>query len=166
MKQQHGFTLIELLLYISLVSLLLGGLMAFFVMSTTVRVKNQSIMEVDQQGQLVVDAIGLAIRNADTITSPTTGTTGTSLTLANTTATQNPTIFNLSGTTLQIKEGTSAAVALTNSRVQVTNFSVKNLSRTGSYGGIQVTFTLSTINTTGRNEYDFQKAFTVSGSLR
>lgn len=94
-----GFTLIELLLYISIVGTLLTAVSMFFATTADARIKNQSIIEVDQQGALVMDHILQTIRNADAINTPTTGTTASSLSLAVPTAALSPTIFDLSSST-------------------------------------------------------------------
>lgn len=166
MKRTEGYTLIELLLYIAVVGLLLGGLMTFFVMAGSVRVKSQSVMEVDQQGLFVIDTVTQAIRSADSVSAPVNGTSGTSLTLASTTPALNPTTVSLSGTAIHLKEGTAAALPLTNSRVAVTNFSIKNLGRSGTPGSIQISFTLSTVNNSGRSEYGYSKNFIATASVR
>lgn len=167
MKRQQGYTLIELLLYLAITSVLLASLTAFFAMTLSVRTKNESINEVNQQGQLVMDSILQTVRNADSITVPATGFTTGTTTLAMTTAAINPTVISLSGATLQIKEGSSTAVALTNSRVIVSGLTIKNVSRSSTTpGSVQVGFTVSAVNTTGRNEYDYQKTFIGSASLR
>lgn len=163
---QKGFTLIELLLYVSIVGTLLLAVSMFFVMTVESRVKTQSIMEVDQQGALLMDHITQTIRNADTITSPTAGTTSASLTLTVPTGSLSPTIFNTSGNIAQIKEGTGATVSLTNSKVDVTGLIFRNLTRSGTPGIIQVSFTISRVNPSGRSEYTYQKTFTSSAALR
>lgn len=166
MKKQTGYTLIELLLYVAITGILLSALMAFFAMSFSARIKNESITEVDRQGELMLSMIAQAARDADSITTPTQGGSGASLTLAMPVAADNPTVFTVSGTTLQIKEGADPIVALNSSRVAVSGFTVKNLSRSSTPGIVQISFTLSTVNTTGRNEYDYQRTFTTSASLR
>ena len=55
---------------------------------------------------------------------------------------------------------------LYNSRVTASNLSFQNLSRTGTPGTIRIQFTLSHINPSGRNEYDFNKTFYGTASLR
>ncbi|HKX73531.1 MAG TPA: type II secretion system protein [Candidatus Saccharimonadales bacterium] len=161
-----GFTLIELLLYVTIVGTLLTAVTIFFATTTEARVKNQSIVEVDQQGTLVMNHMLQTIRNADSITAPAAGATAASLTLAVPTAGLSPTIFDLNGTTLQVKEGVAAAVALTNNKVQVSGLTFKNLTRASTPGIIQVSFTMSRINAGGRNEYDYQKTFVSSAALR
>ena len=82
------------------------------------------------------------------------------------TAANSPTVFSVSGGVLQIKEGTAAAVALTNNKVRVDSLAVSNLTRTGTSGVAQLSLTLSRINSAGRNEYDYQRTFTTSVGLR
>jgi Tfp pilus assembly protein PilW len=166
MNKQTGYTLIELLLYVAITAILLSALMAFFAMSLSGRVKSESIGEVDQQGSFILDTVTQALRNADSITAPAAGASASSLTLAMATSAINPTVFSLSGNTMQVKEGTANAVPMSTPRVKVTALTFKNLSRSGTPGSIQVVMTLSTVNTTGRSEYDYQKTFTTSVSLR
>ena len=165
-RQQTGYTLIELLLYVAMIGILLSAVAYFFGAAAEARVKNQTVTEVDSQGTYVMDYITETIRNATSITSPTVGTSGTSLTVAVPTASLSPTIFNLSGTTLQVKEGTAAAVALTSDDMQVTSFTVKNLSRSGTTGIVQISFTLNRVNPSGRAEYDYSRTFTTSVGVR
>jgi len=166
---QRGYTLIELLLYVSIVGVLLGAVSVFFGTSTEARVKNQSIAEVDQQGEATMEYILQTIRNADSITSPATGGTGASLTVTVPTGSLSPTIFDLSGATpnaLRVKEGLAAAIPLTSSKVTVTDLTVKNLSRASTPGVVQVSLTLSRVNNLNRNAYDYQKTFIGTAALR
>lgn len=160
-----GFTLIELLLYVAIIGTLLTTVTVFFGMSVDARVKNQSIAEVDDQGVYAMDYITQAIRNASAITAPTATASGASLTITVPTSSLSPTVFSLSGTALQVKEGTAAAVALTSNDVEMTGLTFKNLTATGTPGNIQISFTLSRTNPTGRNEYSYQKTFTSSAEV-
>lgn len=165
-RSQQGYTLIELLLYIAMIGTLLGAVTIFFSVTTDARIKNQSISEVNDQGAFIMDSITQVVRNATSISGPAVGASGSQLTVAVPTASLSPTIFSVSGGVLQVKEGTANAVALTNSEVQVTSFSVTNLSRSGTKGVVQINFTLSRLNSSGRNEYDYQRTFTTSAGLR
>lgn len=165
-QQQQGYTLIELLLYVAMIGILLGGVTTFFAMAVEARVKNQSISEVNDQGVYAMELLSQTVRNATDVTVPATGATGSNLTLTVPTGALSPTVFSLDGTTLQIKEGTAAAVPLTSSKIQVTSFSVKNLTRSGTAGIVQISLTLERVNPTGRNEYDYERTFTTSVSLR
>ncbi|HEX6462008.1 MAG TPA: prepilin-type N-terminal cleavage/methylation domain-containing protein [Candidatus Saccharimonadales bacterium] len=160
--QQRGYTLIELLLYVVVISSLLTSITYFFGVIVEARVKNQTIAEVNDQGSATIDGITQTIRNATSISTPAAGASAASLTLVVPTGSLSPTIYSLNGTVLQIKEGTAANVALTSGDVQVSNLLFKNLTRAGTPGIVQVSFTLSRINPVGRNEYDYQKTFTTS----
>lgn len=163
--KENGYTLIELLLYIVVISTLLTSITYFFGITIEARAKNQTIAEVDEQGTAAMEYMVHTIRNASSITTPTAGSNGSSLTVVVPTGSLSPTIFNLSGSTLQVKEGSAAAIALTNSDVQVSNLTFRNLTRSGTPGIVQLSFTLSRANPGGRNEYDYQKTFTTSAEV-
>lgn len=163
---QAGYTLIELLLYVVIVGVLLTSVVSFFGTVTEARVKNQTIAEVDQQGVAVMDYVTQTIRNASSITAPAPGgVAATSLTLVVPTGALSPTIFSLSGTTLQVKEGAAAAISLTNGNVEISGLSFKNLTRSGTSGIVQVSFVISHVNSNNRNTFNYQKTFTSSAEV-
>lgn len=166
---QGGFTLIELLLYTAIVSTLLIAITGFFAITAESRIKNQSISEVNQQGAAIMDVITQAVRNASSVTTPTPGATAGSLTLAMPASGINPTVFDLSGgspSNLQIKEGVGAVLPLTNSKVTVSGLSFKNLTRPGTPGVVQISFTVARNSQSTKNEYDYQRTFTSTAALR
>lgn len=162
----HGFTLIELLLYVALISIFLSVLAFFFASSASMRVKNQAENDVNQQAAFVMNIMTQTIRNADSITAPTANNSATSATVTVPTAANSPTIFQLSGTTLQIKEGSAAAVAITSPSVQVSNLTFINTTRISTPGSIQISFTLSSTTGSTRDEFNYSRTFTTSASLR
>mgnify|MGYP003393635783 CR=1 FL=1 len=166
LQTNRGFTLIELLLYVAISSVILLVTMFFLQTLLESRIKNQTIAEVEQQGLQSIQIITQAVRNAATINSPAQGASAASLSIDTYTAGNNPTIFDLSSGALQITEGASATVALTNSRVTVSALTFQNLSRASTPGTVRVQFTITQVNTSGRNEYNFSKTFYGSASLR
>jgi type II secretory pathway pseudopilin PulG len=164
-SHQTGYTLIELLLYVSIIGGLLVSVAFFFGVVADSRVKNQTITAVNQQGAAVMDAITQTIHNATSITSPTTGTSGSSLTLVVPTGSQSPTVYSLSGTALQQKLGAAAATSITTTDVQVTSLTFTNLTRTGTNGILRISFTIKYTNPSSRPEYDYQKTFTTSAAI-
>lgn len=163
---QDGFTLIELLLYVSIVGSLLLAIVSFLMVSVDARVKNQSVSEVNQQGTAAMEYMAQTVRSASAINSPAPAASGSSLSLAVTSAGLSPTVFDASANVLQVKEGAAAAISLTGSKVQITNLTFKNLSGSGTNGIVQISFTVARVNPSGRNEYDYQKTFTTSVALR
>jgi Tfp pilus assembly protein PilW len=165
-RKSNGFTLIELLLYVSVSALLLLGISAFSFTLLGSRIKNQTIAEVEQQGLQVMQMITQTARNAEVIISPAISNSSSSLTLDVIASSSDPTVFNLSSGVIRIKEGASAVVPLTNSRVTASALNFQNLSRASTPGTIRISFMLIHINPSGRNEYSFAKIFYGSASLR
>jgi hypothetical protein len=130
------------------------------------RIKNQTIAEVEQQGIQVVQMISQTIRNSSSITSPAQNNSDVQLIVAVPTGANSPTTFSLSNGAVQMKEGAAAAVPLTNTKVTATGLTFVNSSRAATPGSVRYQFTLTYINNSGRNEYDFTKTFYGTASLR
>ena len=165
-KNQKGFTLVELLLYVAISSVMLLVISLFLSTLLQSRVKNQTIAEVEQQGIQIMQIITQTLRNGATINSPIVGSSAASLSVDTYNVVNNPTIFDLSLGVIRIKEGATAVVSLTNSRVTASALNFQNLSRASTPGTIRISFTITSVNSSGRNEYNFTKTFTGSGTLR
>ncbi len=164
---QKGFTLVELVLYVSICSILLLTISSFLTFLLGARVRSQAITEVNQQGFQIMSLITQTIRNGRSIQVPNMGTSSSTLSITTGNALLNPTIFYLSSTTLQIKEGSKIAVPLTNSRVQISALTFQNISSGSSTEKIiRVSYTIDYINQGGRSEYSFTKSFSGSATLR
>lgn len=161
-----GFTLIELLLYIVIISVLLGALSAFFGLTLDARVKNETINEVDQQGNFVLDTIAQTVRNATSISAPAPGASSNTLSVIVPSGGLSPTVFSPNGSAVSMAEGTNPANNITSSLMTVNNLTFKNISRPGTSGIVQISFTILRVNPSGRNEYDYSKTFTTSVAIR
>lgn len=161
--------MIELLLYIGIAAVVLLAISIFISVLLQGRVKNQTISEVEQQGIQAMQIITQTIRNASGVTAPTMGLSGVSLTLTipiGSSGPKTPTIFDLSSGVLRIKEGAAATVDLTNNRVIVSNLNFQNLTNVASSNVIRVSFTITYINSSGKNEYNYSKNFYDSATQR
>jgi len=107
-QSERGFTLVEVLLYLAISSIILGIISFFVFMMLETRVKNQTILEVEQQGLFVMQTISRTIRNAESINSPSVGASADSLSLSVFDALDNPTIFDVAGGSIRVKEGAFA----------------------------------------------------------
>lgn len=165
-RRQSGFTLIELLLYVALSGVILLAVSLFFSLSLSVRAKAQSVAEVEQQGSIVLTELTQIIRNASTITSPAPGATSSSLTITVPTGLKSPTIVDVSGGVLRIKEGAGSPINLTDGRVSTTNMVFSNLSGGSPHGSVRIQFTLSRINASSTNEYNYTQNYIGSATLR
>ena len=164
--KQTGFTLVEILLYIAIASAFLLTLSSFVILSFRSRAEAQVIAEVEQQGEKLMQTITITARSASSITTPIAGTSGSTLILATSSGSTNPTTFSLSGGVISITEGVSTAVALNNSQVTVSSLTFTNLSRTGTPGVVRIQFTLSYNGNTSKREYAYSKVFYGTASLR
>ncbi len=164
LKNKEGFTLIELLLYIGIFSIIISGISLFAVTILAERTKNQVIAEVNYQGEATMDLMTQTVRSATSITTPTRGNSGTSMSLVTSVAANNPTVFDSyndgSVVRLRISEGSPATVnKLTNGRVTVSSLSFTNSSVTAGTDSIKIQFTLSAKTSSVRGEFNYQKTF-------
>ncbi len=164
--KQFGFTLIEILLYIAISATLISIISFFVITSIQARVKNQVIAEINSEGIFVSQLISQIIRNAQNINSPVIASSASSLSLDVNNASLSPTIFDVASSRIRVKEGAMQEINLTSSKIIVSNLTFQNLSRSNTPGLIKFAFTLTYINSSGRNEYDFSKTFYVTASLR
>lgn len=165
-RVQKGFTLIEILLYVGIASTILLVSTMFLQTLLEARIKNTTIAEVEQQGLQVMQYITQTIRNAESVTIPSVGTSASLLTLDVVDVSDDPTLFDLSNGTIRITEGASSPVVLTNSRVIASNLTFENYSRPDTPGVVRISFILTYENLSGRQEHEFEKTFYASASLR
>jgi len=161
-----GFVLIEVIVYIAIIGLILVAVGTLATVANHARAKQVVEREVEDQGRQVLEEILSTVRNSSGITTPSSGVTGSTLSMTVDSAPASPTVFTLSGSTLKITEGATTAVSLTNSNVLATAFSVQNLSRASTPGTVRVNFTLSGTITSGSVPFVYSKTFYGSASLR
>lgn len=164
--KQKAFTLIELLLYLGLAAIMLLVVSIFLALLLQSRIKNQTVAEVEGQGAMVMNLFTQTIRNAEGINSPAAGANAASLSLDAMGVSNDPTVFDLFSAVLRVQEGAGTAVPVTSSRLTASGLNFQNLSRAGTPGTVRVQFTLTHLNPSGKNEYDYSKTFYGSASLR
>lgn len=166
LKVKKGFTLVEVLLYVCIMSVMMLVLSAFLFFILQSNVKSQTISELEIDGDRAMQIMLQTIRNASSVSTPTFGNSGTSLTLVVSDGAKSPTIFSLVGGAVMIKEGTGAQVPLTSSRVIVSGLNFVNTAQNSTTGSIKVQFTMTHYNPSGRNEYDWVQNFFGSATIR
>lgn len=163
---KKGFTLLEMLLYAVTISFVIGSMSVFLLVISENRVKNTTISEVEQQGQFVMNLITQEIRNAEAVTVPTAGSSGASLTLDVFDVADDPVIFSILGTALQMTEAGGGAIDLTSDRLEISGLSFEHLTNSIDHSSVQIEFTLTHINPLGRQEWNYEKTFTTTATLR
>lgn len=164
--KQQGFTLVEVLLYLAITVLILSTITVVFTQIVETRQRARTLAEVDQQGIQIMQEITQTIRDAQAINAPTIGTSASTLNLDVIHSINDPTIYTLSGTTLEVTEGASAAVELSSNRIAVSNITFSNLSRAGTNGTVRIEFTLEYVTDDGSFDEDYQQTFYGSATLR
>lgn len=166
-RTQKGFTLVEMILYVSICSILLVTISVFLSFLLGARVRSQAMNEVNQQGFQIMSLMTQTIRNGRSIQVPGIGISSSTLSLTTGDPLLNPTVFNVSSTTLYIVEGSKAPISLTNSRIKISNLLFQNVSSDSSTEKIiRISYTIDYNSTSGRSEYAFSKTFSGSATLR
>ncbi len=165
-KNSKAFTLIEILLYLSIAVIVLFAITTFLSVVLDSRIKNEVILEVEQQGADVMELIKQTIRNANGINLPAQGNNENTLSLQVSDGTKNPTVFSTSSEVLQIKEGSQSPIPITSSRVRISDLVFRNMSKAGTPGLIRIEFTLRSKNPEEKIEYEYLETFYGSASLR
>ena len=145
-KLNNGFTLVEMLLYVAIFGVMVVAFVTFSKSLVNNRMQSQRLFEVNDQGEAALKIITQTLRNADQVNSPTTGNTGSSLSVDTVSSSTNPTVFSLVDGVLNIKEGSGDLVPLTNGQVVVSDFVVTNLSRSGTTNAVKVSFKLTSVS--------------------
>jgi len=167
---RRGFTLIEMILYIAIVSIFLGGVVQLAWNSIYGKVKNSTLEHVNYASRFAGKRILFEIRNASAINS----VSASSLCLASSDSTRNPTRIYLTGGSIHIGWGGGVAscasttndVALTGTNVTVSSLAFTNLTSGVLTKHIQFTYTISSSATSGRQEYVASQSYEGSAELR
>jgi type II secretory pathway pseudopilin PulG len=126
---------------------------------------NNGLATTDNNLRYSVGGAGKGIFVAQTYgTWPSTWSAGTVTTDQNSMYAPIDAVTNVSP--FRVTEGVGSPVALTNSKVKLSGLTFTNLSRTGTPGIVQISFTLSRFNPSSKNEYDYQKTFTGSAEVQ
>lgn len=164
--KQEGLTFVELILYMGVSSTILLVIVALFSVMLQTQIRQQAIASVEIEGSQAMQTMATAIRNATVINSPTTNTSGSSLSIGSYTPTSDPTIFDVSQGTLRMREGSGSYVALTSSQTTVKSITFKNITPTGTPGTIQITLNLDHVNPRNNAAFGYPQTFYITASLR
>lgn len=134
--------MVELLLFLAFFALSSGVILSFFFATSEQRVRQQTVMTVDQSGIQLLQTIAQRIRNAERVIEPAIGASGAILTLQMPSEQDSPSIFVLqSGAILMVEHDTPVFIG--SDRVEVSEFVVRNTSSTADRQSVLVSFTLT-----------------------
>jgi Tfp pilus assembly protein PilW len=166
-KKQKGFTLIEFLIYSVIVSFIIGALVLTGVNIMQAKVRIDITEEVNHNGRTVLNMITNHIREAEGIIYPTSGNSGSYLSLEMPVSDFSPTIFEVNANgALTIKRKDEEASSITSETVTVSNLTFTNLSYTDAPGTVKIETTIEYSNLSERSDYDFEKTFYTTENIR
>jgi prepilin-type N-terminal cleavage/methylation domain-containing protein len=154
----QGFTLIEVLLYVAIVSIIFGGILAFMEIVFNVRTKQQAVAKVESSGNLIISTLTQNIRNAKSITLPAASSTSQSLNLVMKDGGISPVVVALSEGAIRISERGMSTTTLASQNVTALNLIFTNLSRSNTPGSLRFEFWLRHSN--------YERYFIGGASLR
>jgi Tfp pilus assembly protein PilW len=163
---KRGYSLIELLLYVGLSATIISAVAVFFYFVSFTKTKIQTITEVENEGQMVVEIISQNIRNAQKVNLPNLGESGEVLSLQSANPNEDPIVFSLENGRIKMQKGSSLEFFLTSDRLEVTNLTFRNLSNATSRATIRAEFSIRRKNPTQRAEFSWQKNFYTTANLR
>jgi type II secretory pathway pseudopilin PulG len=158
-SHERGFTYIEMLLYVAILGLMLTTMVNFGLVMIGGSAKSSTNEEVSGNARYISERILYEIRNASGITA----LSSTSLTLSTFDAPSNPTIIDISGTNIRIKEGSGAIVNLNSTNTSITNFSFTDY-RSADTKTKHIGFTFTANANFGSTRQEYTKAIPVEGS--
>ena len=143
----RGFTLVEVLLYVGIFALVSGFFIGILTVVTRVQSSQTALLEVNTQLNFVLQTIQRHVRDSSHIEAQP-GATENTIKLRTKDLTKDPTYIGLSGTAIEIKEGSGASSTITTSDVAVNDLQfVKYVSYPGHDSvQIDISMTYNTLN--------------------
>jgi type II secretory pathway pseudopilin PulG len=144
-KLRNGFSLIETVLFLGILSIMSGTIVAVYIATQEARIRQRSVAELEQSGTALLETMTKNIRRAEKVLAPATNTTGSILSLQMAGNGEFPTIFALNplGNLTHVQK-TSTSGLLT-SRVTISKLSFRNVSDTNVTYSFDLTITVPTV---------------------
>lgn len=165
-QQRRGFTLLELLLGTAMAAVLLVALSQWFTVTIQSQAKTGTIRDIESYGERIMDDITQRLRNAKTVSSPSQGTSGSSLVFTVDNASKSPATFDLSSSQLRFTEGAEMPQVLHPSWIVASQLTITNTAAIGAPPSLRIQFTLARDNPSNVQHFDYQKTFYGSATLR
>ncbi|NQT50352.1 prepilin-type N-terminal cleavage/methylation domain-containing protein [Candidatus Kuenenbacteria bacterium] len=173
---RKGFTLIEIIIYLGIVTVLLTACLSFAWVIINDQIKQEQLTEVNDAGTFVLDKITYHSKRANAINAQTLYDLNPGKLILNYVSGPQITIDTYEKqitlgdtqttiTKLRLQHGSDPAVDITGDKINVTNFTISDLSNANAYT-IQIEFAIETVNPTNSKTYEAQNSWTTSVTLR
>lgn len=137
-NKMRGFTIVELLIYMGLMSIFLTVLLGIFTAALKTKLASQSTSAISQDSRYLLSKLSYDINNADSVTSPALGVTGSTLQLV--ASGSAITYANVSGNMTRTAGGVPMNLNGIDTQLDLVSF--KNIGNPGGKPTIQVVYTL------------------------
>ena len=151
-RTRPGVTLIELLLFVGILAMSMGAILAFFLLTTESRVRQQVANDVEQNAIQLEQFFENEVRHAERIIDPPLGETGSILTLESSDVGANPVIVAVQSGYVLLVRG-DAEYVLSPPEVTVSDLQVFNASTSDNRQGVLLTYTVSRILPLAKSGY-------------
>lgn len=153
-KKQKGFSLIELLIYIGIFVASSVFLVSMLIIFTRIHLQQTSVNTVNQQISFVNNTVQRLVRESSLVDMPA-GVSTSTLTLRMASSSKDETNIYLDSDerVIYMTQGTSSPVALTDSNVEVDDFSVSKYENPGGHDTVQVYLTMNYATDNPRSEF-------------
>lgn len=141
-----GFTLIEALTYSALLSMFLFASVLFTsnILSANTRTTERNELLVNQE--FLERKLNWIVGQSNNITLPTSGSSGSTLTLTGANESLFPATFSLTNNQVLLSLPGEPNIPITNNRINVSNFSVVNIASQTPLPAIRINLILSSVN--------------------
>ena len=158
--------MIEFLLYIVIVGLILFAAGAISLNVLLGKAKLTAIEEVNYNTRFITDKIMKVIRNAESINSPSAGMSASTLSLQVADMSKNPTVFDVVGGVIRIKEGSGPVVAISSGDVIVSDLQFLNISYVNTPGTVKTQIAIEYTNPDNMREYEYSRNFSITNNIK
>ena len=158
----NGFSLLETLLYLSLLTILVGGIVTFMYTMIEANIKVKTISTANDEASHTLTLMTQYIRNAQSVNSLSVDT----LSLNTFDTPNSPAVFSLVNNTIVLSLGGNGIVALTSPAVKVSNLTFTNVAVPNSKNLIKISFKMNSQTTSIKQEYNYEKTYEITTSVR
>ncbi len=152
---RRAYTLIELLVFLGIFAIVTVGFITVLVAATRVNTEQIAASSVEQESQFLLQKIQYYVE-ASSLIEASLDTPSSTVKLRMTNPALDPTIITLSGGQVTVQQGTSTAIALTSSRVSISNLNFTKHANPPAHDALAVNFT---VKFTGNLLQTFSQAF-------
>jgi type II secretory pathway pseudopilin PulG len=128
--RNFGFSLLEVVIYTAMVGVIMLGVITLAYVTLDVRGKVRASIILQENYRFALNRATMIVNQAEDITFPLNGATGTELILAMKEPALDPTIINTQDGVVYLQQGLGQPAALTSVEVDVQNFSIERASTT------------------------------------